>query len=92
MLIEEKYPTLLYSDGLLFVPPENNEDITPKIREILDKDTETLIAEIIAYYRNGAKGEPIVPEALLESNSYNREIMELLRKIAGREDHRKASC
>ena len=92
MLIEEKYPNLLYSDGLLFVPPENNEDITPKIREILDKDTETLITEIIAYYRNGAKGEPIVPEALLESNPYNREIMELLGKIAGREDHRKASC
>jgi len=92
MLIEEKYPNLLYSDGLLFVPPENNEDITPKIREILDKDTETLITEIIAYYRNGAKGEPIVPEALLESNQYNREIMELLGKIAGREDHWKASC
>jgi hypothetical protein len=92
MFIEEKYPNLLYSDGLLFVPPENNEDITPKIREILDKDTETLITEIIAYYRNGAKGEPIVPEALLESNPYNREIMELLGKIAGREDHRKASC
>ena len=56
--------------------------MTPGIREILDKDTEALITDIIAYYRNGAKGEPIVPEALLGSDPYNREIMELFREVA----------
>ena len=83
MLIEEKYPNLLHSDSPLFNQPEKNEDITPQIRETLEKDTESLITDIIAFYRNGAKGEPIVPVALLESNPYNREVMELLGEIAG---------
>lgn len=83
MLIEEKYPNLFHSDSPLFIPPEDDEDITPEIQEILDMDTETLITDIIAYYRSGAKGDPIVPEALIEANSYNREIMELFRDIAG---------
>jgi hypothetical protein len=87
MLIEEKYPNLLHSDSPLFIPPEKNEDITPQIRETLEKDTESLITDIIAFYRNGAKGEPIVPEALLESNPYNREVMELLGEIAGSVGH-----
>ena len=83
MLIEEEYPNLYYSDDPLFIPPRNEEDITPEIRNILKQDTETLISDIIAYYRNGATADPIVPEALLEADPYNREIMELFREIAG---------
>ena len=83
MLIEEKYPNLLHSDSPLFIPPAGDGEITPEIRAILDKDTETLILDIISYYRNGAKGDPVVPVALLKANPYNREIMELFREIAG---------
>ena len=59
------------------------EKMISEIRAILDKDTETLILDIISYYRNGAKGDPVVPVALLEADPYNREIMELFEQIAG---------
>ena len=81
MLIEEKYPNLMHSDDPLFIPPEDDEEITPEIRGILEKDTETLIRDIITYYRNGEKESPIVPGELLEANPYNREIMELFKEI-----------
>ena len=84
MLVEEQYPELLYSDRPLFLPPDDKADITPEIQAILDKDTETLIAEIIAFYRKGAKGDPIVPEELMEAKDYNREVLELLKEIGER--------
>ena len=83
MLIEEKYPDLLHSDSPLFIAPADQEDMTPEIRRILERDTETLIKDIIAYYRKGAEGDPIVPQALLDADPYNREIMELFKEIAG---------
>ena len=82
MIIEEKYPDLFHSDGFLFNPPENDADMTEEIRDILSMDTETLITKIISYYRKGAQGDPVVPEALLEADPYNREIMELLKRIS----------
>ena len=83
MLIEEKYPNLFHSNAPLFIPPEKPEDMTPEISAVQEMDTETLISDIIAFYRNGAKGQPIVPEALLEAHPYNREILDLLREISG---------
>lgn len=87
MLIEENYPNLLHSNDPLFMPPADGKDITPEtraeIQAVLDENTEALIAGIIAYYRNGAKGKPVVPEALLEASPYNREIVGLLKEIAG---------
>ena len=82
MLIEEKYPNLLYSEEPLFFPPENPSGLTPDIRKILTCDTETLIIDIISYYKNDEKGEPPVPDELLEANPYNREIMDLLKTIS----------
>lgn len=82
MLIEEKYPNLLHSNAPLFLPPDDGSELTPQIRNILNSDTETLIYDIISFYKNGAKGEPIIPEKLLKANPYNREIMELLKKIS----------
>ena len=82
MLIEEKYPNLLHSNTSLFLPPEDSSELTPQITDILKSDTETLIYDIISFYKNGSKGEPIVPEKLLKANPYNREIMELLKKIS----------
>ena len=81
MLIEEKYPNLLHSNAPLFLPPDDGSELTPQIRNILNSDTETLIYDIISFYKNGSKGEPIIPEKLLKANPYNREIMELLKNI-----------
>lgn len=83
MLIEEKYPDLLYSNTSLFIPPEDSAELTPEIMDILRRNTETLILDIISYYKNGSKGNPIVPEKLLNANPYNREIMDVLKKISG---------
>ena len=83
MLIEEKYPNLLHSDAPLFLPPENEAELTKEITDILSGDTETLINDIIRYYKNGCEGDPIVPEKLLNAAPYNREIMELLKSISG---------
>ena len=83
MLIEEKYPNLLHSDAPLFLPPENEAELTKEITDILSGDTETLINDIIRYYKNGCGGDPIVPEKLLNADPYNREIMELLKSISG---------
>ena len=81
MYIEENYPKLLYSDEPLFLPPEDASQITPEIESILNDDPETLITRIIAYYRDGAQGEPVVPEKLLEASEYNRRILELIRSF-----------
>ncbi|MBR1552913.1 MAG: hypothetical protein IJ631_02730 [Schwartzia sp.] len=51
--------------------------------DILKRDTETLILDIISFYKNGSEGTPIVPEKLLDANPYNREIMEILKKVSG---------
>ena len=83
MLIEERYPDLLHSNTPLFVPPEDSSELTPDIMDILKRDTETLILDIIAFYKNGSEGTPIVPEKLLDANPYNREIMEVLKNISG---------
>ena len=83
MLIEEKYPNLLHSNTSLFIPPEDSSEFTPEIMDILECDTETLILDIISFYKNGSKGNPIVPEKLLDANPYNREIMDVLKKISG---------
>ena len=72
MLIEEKYPNLLHSDAPLFLPPEDDADLTPEMKKILDMDPETLIEDILSFYKNGAEGAPIVPEELLDANPYNR--------------------
>ena len=81
MYIEENYPKLLHSDEPLFLPPEDASQITPEIESILNDDPETLINRIIAYYRDGAQGEPVVPEKLLEASPYNRRILELIRSL-----------
>ncbi len=81
MFIEEKYPNLLHSNTSLFLPPEDDSELTPEILDILNSDNETLIFDIISYYKSGSKGNPIVPEKLLEANPYNREIMAILEKI-----------
>ena len=83
MHIEEKYPNLLHSNTSLFLPPEDDSELTPEIMDILNSDTETLISDIISFYKNGSEGDPIVPEKLLRSSPYNREIMELLKNISG---------
>lgn len=82
MLIEENYPNLLHSNTSLFLPPEDDSELTPEIMSVLNSDTETLITDIIAFYRNGSKRNPVVPEKLVKANPYNREIMELLKKIS----------
>ena len=82
MLIEEKYPNLLHSDKPLFLPPEDDSELTPEIVDILTCDTETLIFDIISFYKNGSKGNPIVPEKLVKANPYNQEIMDLLKSIS----------
>ena len=83
MLIEEQYPDLLYSNTSLFIPPEDSAELTPEIMDILKRDTETLISDIISFYKNGSEGNPIVPEKLLYANPYNREIMDILKNISG---------
>lgn len=83
MLIEEKYPDLLHSDKPLFLPPEDKSELTPEIEEICKRDTETLIFDIISFYKNGSKGNPIVPEKLVKAKPYNQEIMDLLKSISG---------
>ena len=83
MLIEETYPDLLYSNTSLFIPPEDSAALTPEIMDILKRDTETLISDIISFYKNGAKGNPIIPEKLLNATPYNREIMDILKNISG---------
>ena len=83
MLIEETYPDLLYSDTSLFIPPEDGAALTPEIMDILKRDTETLISDIISFYKNGAKGNPIIPEKLMNATPYNREIMDILKNISG---------
>lgn len=83
MLIEEKYPDLLYSNTSLFIPPEDSAELTPEIMDILKRDTEALISDIISFYKNGSEGNPIVPEKLLNANPYNREIMDILKNISG---------
>jgi hypothetical protein len=82
MLIEEKYPDLLHSGKSLFRPPEDDSELTPEIMDVLNSDTETLINDIILYYRNGSKGNPVVPEKLLEADPYNQEIMDVLKSIS----------
>ena len=82
MLIEEKYPDILHSDTSLFLPPENESDLTPEIKEILSMDPETLISDIISFYKNGAEEKTVVPEELLDANPYNREILEILKRIS----------
>ena len=83
MLIEEKYPDLLHSNTSLFVPPKDSSELTPEIMDILKRDTETLILDIVSFYKNGSEGTPIIPEKLLNANPYNREIMEALKNISG---------
>ena len=79
MYIEENYPKLLQSDEPLFVPPEDASQITPEIERVLNEDPEVMTYRIMEYYRGGAYGEPVVPEALLEASPYNRRILELIR-------------
>ena len=79
--IEENYPKLFQSDEPLFLPPEDASQITPEIERVLNEDTEVLINAILTYYRNGAQGEPVVPEALLDAVPYNRRIMELIQGL-----------
>ena len=81
MYIEENYPKLLQSDEPLFVAPEDKSQITPEIERILNKDPEVLISRIMAWYKNDALGDPVLPEALLNASPYNRRIMELLRGL-----------
>ena len=83
MLIEEKYPELLHSDSPLFLPPEDDSEFSPEILDILHGDTETLINDIISCYRKGSNINQIVPEKLINANSYNREIMDILKRISG---------
>ena len=81
MFIEEKYPDLLHSDTPLFLSPENDEDITPEIRAVLDKDPESLISDILSCYKNGIDVTSVAPESLINARKYNRDIVELLRQI-----------
>jgi hypothetical protein len=73
----------LHSDKPLFLPPEDKSELTPEIVEICKRDTETLIFDIISFYKNGSKGNPIVPEKLVKAKPYNQEIMDLLKSISG---------
>ena len=45
---------------------------------------ETVIFDILNYYKNGAKGKPIVPKELLEASPYNQGILEILKQIYDR--------
>ena len=81
MLIEEKYPKLLHSNEPLFIVPNDGTKLDPRIEEILQTDPETLIYDIINYFRNSSQGEPIIPKSLLDVCPYNREIMELLKNL-----------
>lgn len=79
--IEENVPKLLHSDAPLFLPPEDADEVTPEMESVLNADPEELISRILAYYRDGARGEPVVPEKLLDASPENRRIMELLRRV-----------
>ena len=81
MRLEEEYPDLLHTGKSLFLPPDNESDITPEIVDILNRDPATLILDILRFYKNGANGKAIVPKELLEANPYNQEIMEILKLI-----------
>ena len=81
MRLEEEYPDLLYTGKSLFLPPDNESDITPEIKDILNRDPETLIYDILRFYKNGAEGKTIVPKKLLEASPYNQGIMEILKLI-----------
>jgi biotin carboxylase len=81
MEIEEKHPELLHSNGPLFQPPEDAAKLTPEMAEVLERDPETLILDIILWLRNGKQGTPVVPEDLVSANDHNREIMEWLEKF-----------
>jgi hypothetical protein len=81
MRLEEEYPDLLYTGKPLFLPPDNESDITPEVMDLLNRDPETLIFDILKYYKNGAKGKPIVPKELLEASPYNQGILEILKQI-----------
>lgn len=81
MRLEEEYPDLLHTGKSLFLPPDNESDITPEIRDILNRDPETLILDIIRFYKNGTNRKAIVPKELLEANPYNQGIMEILKLI-----------
>ena len=50
-------------------------------RDILNRDPETLILDIIRFYKNGTNRKAIVPKELLEANPYNQGIMEILKLI-----------
>ena len=82
--LEEEYPDLLYTGKSLFLPPDNESDITPEVMDLLNRDPETLIFDILNYYKNGAKGKPIVPKELLEASPYNQGILEILKQIYDR--------
>ena len=47
----------------------------------MNSDPETLILDILRFYKNGSAGNAIVPIKLLEANSYNQGIMEILKLI-----------
>ena len=81
MRLEEEYPDLLYTGKSLFLPPDNESDITPGVMDLLNRDPETLIFDILKYYKNGAKGKPIVPKELLEASPYNQGLLEILKQI-----------
>lgn len=81
MRLEEEYPDLLYTGKSLFLPPDNESDITPEIMGILNRDPETLIFDILTNYKNGAKGNTIIPKKLLEVSPYNQGILEILKQI-----------
>ena len=52
-----------------------------EIKDILNRDPETLIYDILRFYKNGAEGKTIVPKKLLEASPYNQGIMEILKLI-----------
>ncbi|MBR1663078.1 MAG: ATP-grasp domain-containing protein [Ruminococcus sp.] len=81
MYIEEEFPELMYSDKSLLLPPKDTSQLTPEISAILNTDTETLINDIISFYKNGSKGKPVVPEILIDADPYNRKVLEILKKI-----------
>ena len=82
LAIEEHRPELLYSNSSLFLPPEDDSELTPEMEEVLNRDPETLIHDIITFYRSGGEGKPVVPEKLIEARNYNRDIMDWLKKIS----------
>ena len=47
MRLEEEYPDLLYTGKSLFLPPDNESDITPEVMDLLNRDPETLIFDIL---------------------------------------------